>query len=148
MAVKPMAGTARMVPAIRPLRSSCAISRGTSGDFQQLELALLGLLVAELRVQDVADRVEVARPARAVEVDLLALREPLQPLHRALHARATALRDLSHVIADGGPRRFAFRMRDGQRDEADVIVGLARVRVEIVVAERLREALVRGRLDG
>ena len=52
------------------------------------------------------------------------------------------------MIADGGPRRFAFRMGDGQRDEADVIVGLARVRVEIVVAERLREALVRGRLAG
>src|SRR2546427_2101176 len=132
-----MAGTARIVPAISPLRTSCAISRGTSADLQQLEPALLGLLVAELRVQDVADLVEVARPAGAVEVDLLALREQLEAVDRAVHARAAALRDLPHVVADRGARRLAPGVRDGQRHEADVVVGLARVRVEVVVAQRL-----------
>src|SRR5689334_10715573 len=99
MAVKPMAGTARIVPAISPLRTSCAISRGTSADLQQLELPALGLLVAKLGVEDVADVVELARSAGPVEVHVLAARQHLEPLDGALHARAVALRDLPDVIA-------------------------------------------------
>src|SRR5437588_8797955 len=142
-----MAGTARIVPAISPLRTSCAISRGTSADLQQLEPALLGLLVPELRVEDVADLVEVARSAGAVEVDFLALREQPEPLGRAVHAGAPALRDLPHVVADARARGFPPGVGDGEGDQADVVVRLARVRVEIVVAERLGQPLVGRRLD-
>src|SRR5438552_12826923 len=108
-----MAGTARIVPAISPLRTSCAISRGTSADLQQLEPALLGLLVPELRVEDVADPVEVARAAVAVEIDFLPLRDQLEPLRRAVHAGAPALRDLPHVVPDARARRLALGVRDG-----------------------------------
>src|SRR6267143_2370788 len=142
-----MAGTARTVPAISPLRTSCAISRGTSAELQQLEPALLRLLVPELRVEDVADLVEVARSAGAVEIDVLALREQLEPLGRAVHAGAPALRDLPHVVADARARGLPPGVRDGEDHQADVVVRLAGVRVEIVVAERLGQPLVGRRLD-
>src|SRR5260370_40570662 len=142
-----MAGTARIVPAISPLRTSCAISRGTSADLQQLEPALLGLLVPELRVEDVADLVEVARSAGAVEIDFPPLREQPEPLGRAAHAGAPALRDLSHVVADARAPGLPLGGRDGEGHQADVVVRLARVWVEIVVAERLGPPLVGRRLD-
>src|SRR6058998_993587 len=110
-----MAGTARMVPAISPLRTSCAISPGTSGDLQQLELALLGLLVAELGVEDVTDLVELARPAGAFVVDLFALGEQAEPVHGAVDTCPCALRDLPHVVADGRAGRLALGVGDGER---------------------------------
>src|SRR5260370_7140224 len=115
-----MAGTARIVPAISPLRTSCAISRGTSADLQQLEPALLGLLVPELRVEDVADLVEVARSAGAVEIDFLALREQLEPLGRAAHAGAPALRDLPHVVPDPRPPALPLPLRDADAHQPAV----------------------------
>src|SRR5687767_6519466 len=120
MAVKPMAGTASAVAAITPLTTSCGTSPSRaatrSGDLQKLELALLGLLVSELRVEDVADLVELARPAGAVEIDGPALRDELQSLHGALDLGARALRDLAHVVLDRGAARVALRLREGQRD--------------------------------
>src|SRR5581483_8413957 len=136
-----MAGTASTVPAMRPFSASCAASPSTSGDLQQRELALVRPLVPELRVEDVADLVEVARAAGAVEVDLLALREQLQAVDRAVDARAAALRDLPHVILHRGAAGVAARVADGETDEADVIVRLARVRIEIVTAERVGQPL-------
>src|SRR2546426_5634585 len=105
-----MAGTARTVPAISPLTRSWS----SSGNFQELELSLFGLLVAELRVHDVADVGEVARAAGALVVHRLALGEELQSLDRALDLDARALRDLAHVIADGGARGLALGVRDGE----------------------------------
>src|SRR5262250_1507488 len=98
MAVKPMAGTARTVPATRPLRTSCATSPTTSDHLHEDELAALGLLELDLAVEDVADVGEVARPAGALEVDLLALGQELQSVHRAVDLGARALRDLPHGV--------------------------------------------------
>src|SRR5215475_11236449 len=128
MAVKPMAGTARMVPATRPFTTSCRNcgSRGrsgASGDLQQLELALLGLLVAELRIEDVPRLREVAGPARALVVDLFVLGEELEPVHRAVHLGPRPLGDLADVVLDGGARRLAGA-GNGEAHEARVIVAL------------------------
>src|SRR5215471_17180914 len=137
MAVKPMAGTARMVPATRPFTTSCRIcgSRGdpASGDLQQLELALLGLLVAELRVEDVPRLGEVAGPARALVVDLLVLREELEPVDCAVHLGPRPLGDLADVVFDGGARRLAGA-GDGEAHEARVVVALRRVGVHLLHA--------------
>src|SRR5882672_4278238 len=133
-----MAGTARTVPAISPLTRSWS----SSGNFQELELSLLGLLVSELRVHDVADLGEVARAAGALVIDRLALGQELEALDRALDLDARALRDLACVIADGGASRLALGVRDGEDDQAHVVVGLARIRIDVVGAERLRQALV------
>src|SRR5262245_21452358 len=116
MAVKPMAGTARMVPATTPFRTSCRTSTRESRRAQQLELPLLGLLVPEVAVEDVAGLVEVARPARALVVDGLALGEELQALDGAVHLDAAALRDPPHVILDRGAGGLALRVGDGERD--------------------------------
>src|SRR4051812_34414521 len=76
MAVRPIAGTASMVPAMRPLTISWSISlaiwRDGSDDLQKLELGARDLLVTELAVDDVADVGEIARAAGAFVVDLLA----------------------------------------------------------------------------
>src|SRR5262245_66346648 len=96
IAVKPMAGTARIVPAINPFRRSWS----ASANFQELELPLLGLLVAELAVEDVADLGEVARPAGALEVDGLALGEGIAALDVALVLAARAMRDIALVLSD------------------------------------------------
>src|SRR5262249_23182650 len=73
-AVNPMAGTARMVPAIRPLMISwrTSVTTAISGDLEKLELGPGNFLVPELAVDDVADVGEVARAARALVIDLLA----------------------------------------------------------------------------
>src|SRR6266850_1506716 len=97
-----MAGTARTVPATRPLTTSCAISPTTSDHLHEAELAALGLLEADLAVEDVADVREVARTAGTLEVDLLALGQELQPVDRAVDLGAGALRDLPHGVPHGG----------------------------------------------
>src|SRR5690242_4214281 len=128
MAVKPMAGTASTVPARSPLTTSCAASsRGTatSDELHELQLAALGLLELDLAVEDVADIGEVARPAGALVVDGLALGQQLQPLDRAVDLHTVALRDLSHVVLDGGAGGFALGVGDGQHHQADVVVALA-----------------------
>src|SRR4029079_16272486 len=89
---------------------------------------------------------EAARPAGALVVDLLALGEPLQPLDGAVDLHARALRDLADRVAVGVPRALALAPRDRQHHEARVIVALAGVRVEIAVAEELRQPLVARRL--
>src|SRR5438093_4239949 len=126
-----MAGTARTVPAISPLTRSWS----SSGNFQELELSLLGLLVADLGVHDVAHLGEVARAAGALVVHRLALAEELEALHRALDLHARPLRDLAHVIADGGARGLALGVRDREQHEAHVVVGLAGIRIDVVGAE-------------
>src|SRR5215470_9997367 len=152
MAVKPMAGTARMVPATRPFTTSCRIcgSRGrsrASGDLQQLELAFLGLLVAELRVEDVPRLGEVAGPARALVVDLLVLGKELEPIDRAVHLRPRPLGDLADVVLDGGAGRLAGA-GDGETHEARVVVALRGVRIHLLHAEGLGQALVSRGVDG
>src|SRR5215813_2959547 len=105
MAVKPMAGTASTVPATTPLTTSCAVSSNgtvTSDHLHELELARLRLLVLDLAVEDVTDLGEVARPAGALVVDGLALRQQLQALDRAVHLLAVALRNVPDVVLDGG----------------------------------------------
>src|SRR5215475_7872155 len=97
IAVKPMAGTARIVPAINPLRRSWS----ASANFQELELPLLGQLVAELAVEDVADL---------------------------------------------GAVGLALGLSEGEHDEARLIVGLTRIRIDVVGAEHLGQPLVRVRL--
>src|SRR6185436_88390 len=147
MAVKPMAGTASSVPATRPLTTSCAISpRSTSDHLHEGELGALGLLEADLAVEDVADVGEVARTAGALEVDLLALTQELQAVARAVDLGARALRNLPHGVAHGGAGGLALGPGDGQRDQADVIVALAGVRIEVAGPEKLGQALVAGRL--
>src|ERR1043166_437430 len=146
-----MAGTARMVPATRPLTTSCAVSSSgtlTSDQRHELELASLRLLEADLAVEDVAGLGEVARPAGALVVDRLALAEQLQPLDGAVHLRAVALRDAAHVVLDGGAGGLALGVRDGQQHEADVVGALAGVRIEVVGAEHLGQPLVTGGLHG
>src|SRR5436309_11037367 len=142
IAVKPMAGTARIVPAINPLRRSWS----ASANFQELELPLLGLLVSELAVEDVADLGEVARPAGALVVDGLALRDELEALDGALDLDARALRDLAHVVPDRRAGGLALGLRQGEHDEARLVVGLARIRIDVVGAEHLGQTLVRVRV--
>src|SRR5262245_4998494 len=145
-----MAGTARTVPATRPLTTSWAVSSTgtlTSDELHELELAPLRLVEADLAVEDVADVGEVARTARALVVDRLALGEELEALDGVVDLDAVALQDAAHVILDGRAGRLALGVSDGQQDEADVIVALARIRIEVVRAEDLGEALVAGRLD-
>src|SRR5262245_19398526 len=146
MAVKPMAGTASTVPATSPLSTSCATSPHTSDHLHEDELAALGLLELDLTVEDVTEIGEVARTAGALVVDFLALGQELQPVHRAVDFRARALRDLPHGVADGRAGRLALGPRDGERDQADVVVALAGVRIEVAGAEELGQALVTGRL--
>src|SRR5689334_25308908 len=110
-----------MVPAMAPLTMSCGISPSgaiaASGHFEQHELSGSDLVVAELAVGDVADVGEVAGTARAFVVDVLALREQLQPFDGAVHLLAAALADLAHVVADARPGR-GLRLRDRERHEA------------------------------
>src|SRR4030095_12561755 len=117
-----MAGTASTVPATRPLTTSCAISPNTSDHLHEGELATLGLLEADLAVEDVADLGEVTRTAGALEVDLLALGQELQPLDGAVDLGARALRDFSHGVAHRGAVGLALGPRDGQGHQADVVV--------------------------
>ncbi len=56
-----------------------------------------------------------------------------------------ALRDLPHGVAHGRAVGLALRPRDGQRHQADVVVALAGVRIEVAGAEELGQALVAGR---
>ena len=122
-----MAGTASMVPAIRPLTTSCGISAATRARqiiFRNLNLPPSTCSIAELAVEDVADLGEVARPAGALVVDLLALGEQLQPLDRAVDLGAGALRDLAHGVAHRRAVRL-LRLGDGQRDQADPVGRLA-----------------------
>src|ERR1700730_3267853 len=135
MAVRPMAGTARMAPAIAPLTTSCVSSTSTggiarSGDLHQCELAAADLVVAELAIDDVADVGEVAGTACALVVDLLALREQLQSVDRAVDLRAAALANLAHVVVDGDTCR-RFRLGDGQRDQARPVGRLRFVRIRL-----------------
>src|SRR5262245_11585470 len=146
MAVKPMAGTASTVPATRPLTTSCTISPNTSDHLHEDELAALGLLELDLAVEDVADVGEVARTAGALVVDLLALGQELQPVHRAVDLGAGPLRDLSHGVTHGGSGGLALGPGDGQRDQADVIVALAGIRIEVAGPEELGQPLVAGGL--
>src|ERR1700741_1841530 len=135
-----MAGTASTVPATSPLTTSCAVSsRGTltSDQLHELELASLRLLELDLAIENVADLGEVARPAGALVVDGLALGEQLEALHGAVHLLAVALRDAAHVVLDRGPVGLALGVSDGQQDEADVVVALAGIRIEVVAAQRL-----------
>src|SRR5262249_32150697 len=141
-----MAGTARMVPATSPLMRSwrTSINCGPSSlqDSDLFEFGLLGSIEADLAVDDVADLGEVARAARPLVVDVLALGDQLEPVHRAVHLDAVALGDLADVVPDRCARRLAPRPGDGEQHEADVIVALARVRVEIGRPQEFREALV------
>src|SRR2546421_1584646 len=148
MAVNPMAGTASTMPATRPFTRSCASSLPTSDQLHELELASLRLIEADLAVEDVAELREVAGAAGALVVDVLALREELQAFDGVVDLDAAALRDLPHVVADGRAGRLALGVGDGQEHEADVVVALAGVRVEVVGAEHLGQAPVAGRLDG
>src|ERR1051325_3674610 len=99
-----MAGTARIVPAIAPFTTSCATSAAEAidalRDFQQHEFAAGYLVIAELAIGDVADLGEVAGPARAFVVDLLALREQFQSFDGAVDLGAVALTDATHAIVD------------------------------------------------
>src|SRR5450631_4066500 len=116
-----MAGTAKMAPAITPLTTSCVTSASNggiagSGDLQQYELASADPAVAELAVDDVADVGEVAGPACTLVVDLLALCEQLQPVHRAVDLGAASLRNLAHIVVDGNARR-GLGLGDGKAHE-------------------------------
>src|SRR5579863_10123577 len=102
-----MAGTASNVPAMTPFTTSWAIcSRNGgiagSGHFEECELALVHFVVAEFAVDDVADVREIAGAARALVVDLLALRQQLQAFDGTVDLGAAPLRDLAHVVADAG----------------------------------------------
>ena len=108
-----------------------------SGDLQELELAALDLLVAELAVEDVADLGEVAGAAGALVVDLLALGQELQPVDGAVDLGAGALRDLADVVPDRRAGGLALGLGDGQRDQADVVVALAGVGIGSLDAEAL-----------
>src|ERR1700730_18805185 len=135
-----MAGTARMVPATRPCRRSWSVSPsiGSEGG-DDLELTRLSLLEADLAVDDVSGVGEVARPARALVVDRLALGEHLEPFDRAVHPDPRALGDLPYVVAHRGSGRLAPSVGDGEADQARVVVTLAGVGIELVAPERLRE---------
>src|SRR4030095_3915997 len=124
MAVKPMAGTARMVPATRPLTTSWTISASTSDQLHEREPGPLRPIEADLAVQDVAHVGEVTRTAGALVVDLLALGELLQPLDGAVDRDAGALRDLPHGVADHRAAGLAPGLGEGQDDQADVVVAL------------------------
>src|SRR5689334_23029371 len=138
-----MAGTARMVPATRPLTSSCGISPdGTLDQLHELELGALRLVEADLAIQDVADLGEVARAAGALVVDLLALGHLLETLDRAVDLDPTALGDPAHGVADGGAGGIALGPGDGEHDQADLVVALTGVGIELRAAEEGGQALV------
>src|SRR5258708_1447217 len=144
-----MAGTARMVPAITPLTTSCAISasRGgiaRSGNLQQRGLASADLVVAELAVEDVTDVGEVAGAAGPLVVDLLALRQQLQAFHGAVDLGATALRDLAHAVVNTDARGD-LRFGDGKHDEARPVCRLGLVRIRLGDAKALFCQVICGR---
>src|ERR1051325_6578414 len=148
MAVKPIAGTARMVPATRPLIRSCPTSPSTGSERgDDLELALLGLLEADLAVENVAGLGEVTRAARALVVDRLALGEQLEPLDRVVDLHARPLRDPAQMVPHRGAGGLPAGVADGEAHEARVIVALAGVGIEVVAAESLGEAPVAGGLE-
>ena len=119
-----MAGTASMVPATRPLTSELRDLGRTHAQsiFSSLNLPLSACVVADLAVDDVAGLGEVAGPAGALVVDLLALGQELQPFDGVVDLHAAALRDLAHVVADRGAGGLALGLRDGQDDQADAVV--------------------------
>src|SRR5688500_6782087 len=100
-----MAGTARMVPATTPFRSSCRTSPSIlrSEQLAGLELAVVHAVEADLAIADVAALREVARSGCALVVDHLALGQELEPVDRAVHLLDVALRDLAEVVLDDRP---------------------------------------------
>src|SRR4051794_8290056 len=100
-----------------PLTRICVSSESTgSRDGEELKLAALGDLVAELAVLDVADIGEVARAAGALVVDLLTLAQQLQPFDGGVNLGALALADLAHVVAQRRAGRL-LGFGQGQEDE-------------------------------
>jgi hypothetical protein len=82
-------------------------------------------------------------PARALVVDLLALREQLEPVHRVVDLGPWSLGDLADIVLDRRARGLA-RTGHGKADQARVIVALRRVRIHLLDAQGLGEALVGG----
>ncbi len=82
MAVNPMAGMARTLPAMIPFAINWRtfIPGPRSDDFDQLDLAVFGFAVAEPAIDDVAFVVEVTRTTRTVVIDVLSVPEKLQTL--------------------------------------------------------------------
>src|SRR6476469_6495178 len=115
MAVKPIAGAARIAPAITPFSTSCAMSVSTPAlrNLEELEGPALNLVVAKLAIGNVADVGEGTRPAGARVIDLLALLQHRQPIDGRIDLRAFAVGDRAHAVADRGAVRIA-RFRDRQ----------------------------------
>src|SRR6478735_8906469 len=117
MAEKPTAGTAINAPVISPLMSACRkrVTRAGlsgSGDLDQNDLPALDLLVAELRVADIAGLGEVARAAGAVIVDGLLGCDRLQAVNGIVDlGAARRLAGLADRVLDRRTGRIA-----GQRD--------------------------------
>src|SRR3954453_14201043 len=81
--VKPMAGTASTAPAMRPFRESWrSFSKLSHLYFDQLPI--LHLRGAECDLDDVAVIGEFARSRSARILDLLALRDQLEPVERVV----------------------------------------------------------------
>src|SRR5450759_1191685 len=146
IAVRPMAGTARVAPDMAPLTTSCVTSASNgdiarSGYLHQCELASANLVVAELAVDDVADVGEIAGAARALVVDFLALRAQLQSVHRAVDLGAATLANLAHVVVDGDACR-RLRLGDGQRNQACPVGCLRLVGIRLGDAQPLPRELI------
>src|SRR6476646_9595108 len=109
MAVKPIAGAARIAPAITPFRTSCAMSVSTPAlrHLEEPERPVLHMIVAKFAVGDIADVGERARPAGARVLDLLALLQRRQPIDGRVYLGAIAVGDLAHTVTDRGAVRLA-----------------------------------------
>src|SRR5262245_34366492 len=137
IAVRPIAGTARMVPDIKPLRISCAtciyqaaehrarvrLQPPWLNDLEETQLPVDHLHVAETAALNVTDIGEVARSGGTLVVDLLALSQELQTLDRAIDLLSRALTDFAHVVLERAAGCL-LRLRQRQDHQARPIGGL------------------------
>src|SRR5689334_12552549 len=152
IAVKPMAGTARMAPVMTPLTTSCRtcmarpLRSRLSDNLQKLELAGFDLHVAEFATQDVANLGEVARAARALIVDVLSLADVLQAFNGTVDLLSTPLGDLADIVA----QRLAGGLPgvgDGERHDAHPVGRLTLIGIGLGDAQPLRRELEGLRVD-
>src|SRR3954466_15509185 len=141
--VKPMAGTASTVPAIRPFSVSWTTFSSTS-DLHLDQLSVLDLRGAERDLDDVAVLGKLARAGCARVLDLLAVGDRLQAIQRVVDLHGgIVVRDLADVVPDAGAGRV---LALGHREDRQigVVVGLANVRIErILLHQRLELGVCR-----
>src|SRR3954465_8068116 len=145
--VKPMAGTASTVPAIRPFSVSWTTFSSTS-DLHLDQLSVLDLRGAERDLDDVAVLGKLARAGCARVLALLAVGYRLQAIERVVDLHGgIVVRDLADVVADAGAARILALGHPEDR-QIGVVVGLANVGIERVALHQCLQARVSRRAAG